>query len=79
MLYKLLSLNTAVNVPTVTKKQKTYFFIILKATDEMGRIRIWICNPVNESKDPDHYQNVTDPEHWLLVIGFSQFGNKTPY
>jgi hypothetical protein len=37
----LLSLNTGVNEPTVTKKQKNLFFvIILRATDEISRIRI---------------------------------------
>jgi hypothetical protein len=24
---------------------------------------VWICNPVYGSKDPDPYQNVTDPKH----------------
>ncbi len=53
LLNNLLSLTTGVNLPTVNTKQKNleflfYFFCILKATEEKGRIRI--CNPV--STDP---------------------------
>jgi hypothetical protein len=63
-----LSLKTDVNVLTVrvSKKQRNLFFDgILKATEELSRIRIQINHPVYESKDPYPSQNETDPEHCL--------------
>jgi hypothetical protein len=40
---------------------------VKKATDEYTRIRSRIRNPVYGSKDPDPFQNVTDPEHCVPV------------
>jgi hypothetical protein len=37
-------------------------------------IRIRIRNQVYGSKDPDPYQNVTDPDHWLNATGY-KFSN----
>jgi hypothetical protein len=37
----------------------------LKATDEKSRIQI--SDPVHGSKDPDPYQNITDPKHWFYT------------
>jgi hypothetical protein len=59
---------TDVNVHTVSNKRKnlekkTYFVGILKSTNEKSWIPI--RDPLYGSKDPDPYQNVTDPEHWL--------------
>jgi hypothetical protein len=62
--YEFLSLNTAINAPSVSKKQKnTLFFVdILKAADEKSRSRIWIRirirNSVYGSTDPDQDKNV---------------------
>jgi hypothetical protein len=69
-------LKTNVNVPKESNKQnklqKNLFFVeILEVTDEKSRIRsrirsgIGCVNQVTGSKDPDPYQNVTDPEHWV--------------
>jgi hypothetical protein len=57
---------TDVNVPTERNKQKTkkenlFFVGILKTTDKKRRFRI--RNTVYGYKDPDPYENVTDPEH----------------
>ncbi len=44
------------------KVENNYFLLaswLLKATDEKSRIRIRI-------RDPDPYQNVTVPQHFLL-------------
>ncbi len=53
-----------------SKKQKNLkkriFVSILKVTDEKTRIRI--RNQVYGSKDPDPYQNATDPEHCIIRI-----------
>jgi hypothetical protein len=74
-----------VNVPTISNKQKNFvkklFFVgISKATDERdrNRIQIRIRNPKYGSKDPDPDpdQNVTDPEHWVLIKSM-RFGNQT--
>jgi hypothetical protein len=72
LLQDLLPLKAAIN----TGKQKTlgkklFFYGILIATYKgMIRIRIQIRirNPVYGSKDPDPYQNVTDPDHCYLVL-----------
>jgi hypothetical protein len=55
-----LSLKTAINVPSESKKQKNTFFVvdILEAADEKSRIRIRIRNSVYGSTDPDRYKNV---------------------
>jgi hypothetical protein len=42
--------------------QKKNIFCILRVTEERGRTLIRYG-----SADPDPYQNVTDPQHWLLV------------
>ncbi len=46
------------------KTRKPIFVGFLKSYDVKSRIRI--CYPVYESKDPDPYQNVTYPEHWVF-------------
>jgi hypothetical protein len=44
--------------------KKEYFFCILNVTAKKRRIRSRMRNPVSDPrKDPDPYQNVTDPEH----------------
>jgi hypothetical protein len=59
-----MTLKTDVNVPTIRNKHKNFVFVgFLKATDEKSRIRIQIHYSVYGSKDPDPYQNFTDPEH----------------
>ncbi len=46
---------------------KLIFVDILKASNEdPDRIRIRIRNSVDGSADPDLYQNVTHPQHWLV-------------
>jgi hypothetical protein len=47
-------------------KEKIVFFVgVLKATDEKSRIRTGDISQRYVSADPDPYQNVTDPEHWV--------------
>ncbi len=29
-------------------------------------------DPESEGTDPDPYQNVTDPQHWLLNVNFNE-------
>jgi hypothetical protein len=44
--------------------KNAFFVVILEAAAKKSRILI--RNPVYGFKDPDPYQNVTDPENWLL-------------
>jgi hypothetical protein len=67
-----LFLKTGVNVPTESNKQikETFFFGILEVAKRAGSgagsgARFGSVNQVYRSKDPDPYQNVTDPEHCL--------------
>ncbi len=58
-----LSLKSDVNILTKSNHNKVlrkyFFFGILEVTDKKSRIRIH----KSHVKDPDPYQNVTDPEH----------------
>ncbi len=54
------SLSTSTVSNKLKKLRKNLFFVgVLRAIDEKSRIR----DPVYGSKDPDPFQNVTDPEH----------------
>ncbi len=58
-------MQTDVNVPSKSNKQKFLFFVIIKspltkkAGSKSGSLRQWYG-----FADPDPYQNVTDPQHW---------------
>jgi hypothetical protein len=64
-----LSLKTDENVPTESNEQKnlekkTYFLLAFwKSLTKRAGSGSGSVNQVNRSKDPDPYQNVTDPEH----------------
>ncbi len=51
-----------------TNKKKTSFVGILEVTDEKTRIWIRSVNQVNGTKDPDPYQNVTNPERCFMHV-----------
>jgi hypothetical protein len=46
--------------------RNAFFVGILEAAAKKSRILI--RNPVYGFKDPDPYQNFTDPENWLLLF-----------
>ncbi len=48
-------------VNVVSKREKQKKFDILKVTDENQQDP----DPLVKGADPDPYQNVTDPQHWL--------------
>jgi hypothetical protein len=54
------------------ERKKLFLAAVLKVTYENYRIRIQIrirsVGQRYESADPDPYQNVTDPQHWLRSI-----------
>jgi hypothetical protein len=57
-------------VKSKTNKKINLIFVgILEVTDEKSRDRSWIRSRIRKkvygSKDPDPYQNVTDPEYCL--------------
>ncbi len=69
--FNITSLKTSINVTSKSNKQENfekYLFLagFLSATDEIrifSRIRQWYG-----SADPNPYQNVTDPQHYILVL-----------
>jgi hypothetical protein len=46
--------------------RNAFLVAILEAAAKKSRILI--LNPVYGFNDPDPYQNVTDPENWLLLF-----------
>ncbi len=63
-------MKNAVNVPKVSnkqKKQKLFFVIILKDSEEKANIRILIRNPEVRIRGSGSVSNVTDPVHWYAV------------
>jgi hypothetical protein len=65
--FDFLSLNTDVNVPSKSNKQKKFsfkmFFVgILKVNDEIAGSRS--ISQRHGSVDPDPHQNDMDPQHW---------------
>ncbi len=62
-LFDFLSLKNDVNVPSKSNMQKKLEKLVF-CCDENSRIRR------HGSLDPDPYQNIMDPQHWLILICF---------
>jgi hypothetical protein len=63
----ILSLKNDVNVPSKRKKQKKFFWHLEGGKNEHDPEPDPHPDPFvkgTDPKDPDLYQNVTDPEHW---------------